>query len=85
MERQKENKESASWFIFDKLNGKCPYFRNAFLSTYVSKEYALSDKILKCSKCKSLCCNIFPNKWIFFPFFFASGIVFLNILKINLE
>ena len=62
MEGQKETKESASWFIFDYLNGKCPYCENTFLSTYVSEKYALSDKILKCSKCKSLCRNTFPNK-----------------------
>jgi len=62
MEGQEETKESASWFIFDYLNGKCLYCENTFLSTYVSEKYAFSDKILKCSKCKSLCRNTFPNK-----------------------
>ena len=47
MEGQKETKESPPWFIFDYLNGKCPYCKNTFLSTYVSEEHALSDKILK--------------------------------------
>ena len=78
MEGQKETKESPSWFIFDYLNGKCPYCKNTFLSTYVSEEHALSDKILKCSKCKSLCRNTFPNKWVFSPSYIAGGIVFLS-------
>ena len=78
MEGQKETKESPSWFIFDYLNGKCPYCKNTFLSTYVSEEYALPDKILKCSKCKSLCRNTFPNKWVFSPSYIAGGIVFLS-------
>ena len=39
MEGQKETKESASWFIFDYLNGKCPSCENTFLSTYVSEEH----------------------------------------------
>tara|TARA_Y100001958_G_C21003248_1_gene386251 strand:- start:387 stop:704 length:318 start_codon:yes stop_codon:yes gene_type:complete len=30
MEGQKETKESASWFIFDYLNGKCSYCKNTF-------------------------------------------------------
>tara|TARA_B100000900_G_scaffold384537_1_gene373447 strand:- start:98 stop:688 length:591 start_codon:yes stop_codon:yes gene_type:complete len=78
MEGQKETKESASWFVFDYLNGKCPYCENTFLSTYVSEEHALSDKILKCSKCKSLCRKTFPDKWIFSPSYIAGGIVFLS-------
>ena len=78
MEEQKETKESPPWFIFDYLNGKCPYCKNTFLSTYVSEEHALSDKILKCSKCKSLCLNTFPNKWVFSPSYIAGGIVFLS-------
>ena len=78
MEGQKETKESPSWFIFDYLNGKCPYCKNTFLSTYVSEEHAPSDKILKCSKCKSLCRNTFPNKWVFSPSYIAGGIVFLS-------
>lgn len=78
MEGQKETKESPSWFIFGYLNGKCPYCKNTFLSTYVSEEHALSDKILKCSKCKSLCRNTFPNKWVFSPSYIAGGIVFLS-------
>tara|TARA_B100000900_G_scaffold410132_1_gene427309 strand:- start:388 stop:969 length:582 start_codon:yes stop_codon:yes gene_type:complete len=78
MEGQKETKESASWFVFDYLNGKCPYCENNFLSTYVSEEHALSDKILKCSKCKSLCRKTFPDKWIFSPSYIAGGIVFLS-------
>ena len=78
MEGQRETKESPSWFIFDYLNGKCPYCKNTFLSTYVSEEHALSDKILKCSKCKSLCRNTFPNKWVFSPSYIAGGIVFLS-------
>ena len=78
MEGQKETKESASWFVFDYLNGKCPYCENTFLSTYVSEEHALSDKILKCSKCKSLCRKTFPDKWIFSPSYVAGGIVFLS-------
>ena len=78
MEGQKETKESPSWFIFDYLNGKCPYCKNTFLSTYVSEEHALSDKILKCSKCKSLCRNTFPNKWVFSPSYIAGGLVFLS-------
>ena len=78
MEGKKETKESASWFVFDYLNGKCPYCENTFLSTYVSEEHALSDKILKCSKCKSLCRKTFPDKWIFSPSYIAGGIVFLS-------
>ena len=38
MEGQKETKESPSWFIFDYLNGKCPYCKNTFLSIYVSEK-----------------------------------------------
>ena len=30
MEGQKETKESASWFVFDYLNCKCPYCENTF-------------------------------------------------------
>ena len=41
MEGQKETKESASWFIFDYLNGKYPYYKNTFLSIYVSEKYSL--------------------------------------------
>ena len=78
MEGQKETKESASWFVFDYLNGKCPYCENNFLSAYVSEEHVVSDKILKCSKCKSLCRNTFPNKWVFSPSYIAGGIVFLS-------
>ena len=78
MEGQKETKESASWFVFDYLNGKCPYCENTFLSAYVSEEHTLSDKILKCSKCKSLCRKTFPDKWIFSPSYIAGGIVFLS-------
>ena len=78
MEGQKETKESASWFVFDYLNGKCPYCENTFLSTYVSEKHALSDKILKCSKCKSLCRKTFPDKWVFSPSYVAGGIVFLS-------
>ena len=78
MEGQKETKESPSWFVFDYLNGKCPYCENTFLSTYVSEKHALSDKILKCSKCKSLCRKTFPDKWVFSPSYVAGGIVFLS-------
>ena len=78
MEGQKETKESASWFIFDYLNGKCPYCKNTFLSTYASEEHVISDKILKCSECKSLCRNTFPSKWVFSPSYAAGGIVFLS-------
>ena len=78
IEGQKETKESGSWFIFDYLNGKCPYCRNTFLSGYVSEKLSLSDKILKCSKCKSLCRKTFPDKWVFSPCYVAGGIVFLS-------
>ena len=78
MEGKKETKESAPWFVFDYLNGKCPYCENTFLSAYVSEEHTLSDKILKCSKCKSLCRKTFPDKWIFSPSYIAGGIVFLS-------
>ena len=78
MEGQKETKESASWFVFDYLNGKCPYCENTFLSTYISEKHVLSDNILKCSKCKSLCRKTFPDKWIFSPSYIAGGIVFLS-------
>ena len=78
MEGQKETKESPSWFVFDYLNGKCPYCENTFLCTFVSEEHALSDKILKCSKCKSLCRKTFPDKWVFSPSYIAGGIVFLS-------
>lgn len=78
MEGQKETKESPSWFVFDYLNGKCPYCENTFLSTFVSEEHALSNKILKCSKCKSLCRKTFPDKWVFSPSYIAGGIVFLS-------
>ena len=78
IEGQKETKESPSWFIFDYLNGKCPYCENTFLNTFVSEEHALSDKILKCSKCKSLCRKTFPDKWVFSPSYIAGGIVFLS-------
>ena len=40
MEGQKETKESASWFIFDYSNGKYPYYKNTFLSIYVSEKYS---------------------------------------------
>ena len=78
IEGQKETKESGSWFIFDYFNGKCPYCRNTFLSGYVSEKQSLSDKILKCSKCKSLCRKTFPDKWVFSPCYVAGGIVFLS-------
>jgi len=78
IEGQKETKESGSWFIFDYFNGKCPHCRNTFLSGYVSEKLSLSDKILKCSKCKSLCRKTFPDKWVFSPCYVAGGIVFLS-------
>ena len=75
---QKETKGSGSWFIFDYLNGKCPYCENNFLSYYLSEKHSLSNKILKCSKCKSLCQKTFPDKWVFSPTYVAGGIVFLS-------
>ena len=78
MEGQKETKESPSWFVFDYLNGKCPYCENNFLSYYLSEKHSLLDKILKCSKCKSLCQKTFPDKWVFSPTYVAGGIVFLS-------
>ena len=78
IQEQKETKGVGSWFVFDYLNGKCPYCENTFLNIYVSENHSPSDKILKCSKCKSLCRKTFPDKWVLSPVYLAGGIVFLS-------
>ncbi len=78
MESKEESKSERSWFFFHYLNGRCPYCNNNFLSEHISKKHLASDKVLRCSKCKSLCIKTLPDKWVFTPTYLAGGIVFLS-------
>ena len=59
------------------LEKEAVYWKNVVdINSYQTKRF--SDKILKCSKCKSLCRKTFPDKWVLSPVYLAGGIVFLS-------